>query len=331
MVEGMEVPLENVASPKVSIIILNWNGLTDTVECLESLKKITYPNYEVTVVDNGSQGNDADVLQEKFGDYIHLIRNDKNYGYTGGNNIGIGYALQNSQPDCLLLLNNDVVVAPDFLDLMIRAVQGDPSIGVAGPKVYYYDSPSRIQSAGAKIKMITGQTYLIGNKQIDNGQCDQRRDVDYVSGCCMLLRKELIQQIGLFDESYFCYWDETDYCVRASKAGFRIVYVPDARVWHKNPFGLRPWYKTLRKKHQPKISLSSTYLMTRNNFRFMRKYATRVQFCSFLAYFFGYRLWFVTGVCALFYRDIGQVIAFYRAIKDGLLNRTDGAKAYIRS
>ena len=135
--------------PKVSIIILNWNGWKDTIECLESLQRLTYPNYHVIVVDNGSRGNDAEVLQEKFGDYISLIRNDKNYGYTGGNNIGIRHALNNSSPDYFLILNNDVAVAPDFLTEMVKVADNDAAIGIVGPKVYYYDFPNRIQSSWA--------------------------------------------------------------------------------------------------------------------------------------------------------------------------------------
>ena len=316
--------------PEVSIIILNWNGLEDTIECLESLKKITYTNYEVIVVDNGSQGDDTSVLQEKFGDYIHLIRNDKNYGYTGGNNIGIRYALKDSSPDYFLILNNDTVVDPDFLGQMIKVAESDASIGIVGPKVYYYDFPSRIQSAGARINMKTSQNSLIGIGQVDTGQYDLQQEVDYVSGCCLLTKKELIQKVGLFDESYFCYWDETDYCARAREAGYKIVYAPHAKIWHKKSVILKPWYKTLHRGEQADALPYSLYFMTRNNFKFMKKHATKAQYRSFIFYFFGYRFWFTTGVCVLYQRDIKQFIAFYRGVRDGLLNSEDGAKFYIK-
>ncbi|GAG89310.1 unnamed protein product, partial [marine sediment metagenome] len=109
--------------PKVSIITLNWDGLEYTIECLASLKKITYPNYEVIVVDNGSKGNDAQVLEEKFGDYIHIIKNDMNYGSRGGVNIGMRYFLNNSNSDYLLLLDNDTVVDPEFLTEMVKVAE----------------------------------------------------------------------------------------------------------------------------------------------------------------------------------------------------------------
>jgi GT2 family glycosyltransferase len=308
--------------PKVSIIILNWNGLEDTIECLESLKKIAYPNYEVIVVDNGSEGNDAQVLEEKFGNYIHLIKNDRNYGYTGGNNIGIRYALSNSDPDYLLMLNNDIIVAPDFLNHLVAAAAADASIGIVGPKVYYYGFPRHLQTAGARVNMWTGQAPAIGSRQIDAGQYDRQREVDYVFGCCLLAKKEVIQKVGLFDESYFCYYDEIDYCTRAGKAHYKVCYIPEAKIWHKNPMKEKVWDKTPERRRKTDFSY---YYMARNNFRFMRKHATRWQYSSFLVCFFGCYFWFATGICLLYHRDIGRLTGFYRGVRDGLLDR-NGAK-----
>jgi len=312
--------------PKVSIIILNWNGLEDTVECLESLKNITYSNYEVIVVDNGSKGNDAQVLEERFGDYVHLIRNDKNYGYTGGNNIAIRYVVDNSAPDYFLILNNDIIVAPDFLDQMIKSTKSDASIGIVGPKVYYSSFPDHIQSVGGKVNMRTGQASLIGVKEIDAGQYNTRQEVDYVFGCCLLIKNEVIQKVGLFDESYFCYWDETDYCFRAREANYKVVCIPEAKIWHKASIKLKVWDKTPMSN---KASGLPYYYMARNNFKFMKKHATKGQYRSFLFYFFGYQFWFMTTVCLLYHRDVGRLFGFYRGVKDGLFNSNYGANRYI--
>jgi len=306
-----------VVSAKVSIIILNWNGLKDTVECLESLKKITYPNYKVVVVDNRSIGDDVARLRHGFGDYIHIIENDKNYGYTGGNNIGMRYCLAHLQPDYLLVLNNDIVVAPDFLNHLVDAAEADPAVGIAGPKVYYYDYPNCIQSAGATINMWTGQVTSIGCKQVDRGQYDNQREVDYVSGSCLLIRKNVVQRVGMFDESYFCYWDETDYCTRVRKAGHKIMYVPQARIWHKNPMKEKIWQKTPggRSTDLP------YYYSARNNFRFMRKHASRRQYLTFLICFFGYYFWVMAATCLLYYRDSRRLAGFCRGVRDGLFHR----------
>lgn len=316
--------------PKVSIIILNWNGLEDTIECLESIKKITYPNYEVIVVDNGSKGNDAEVLREKFGKYIHLIRNEKNYGYTGGNNIGIKYALNNCQPDYLLILNNDVVVDPDFLTEMVRMAESDASIGIVGSKTCLYNSPDRLQLAWYEVDMDKGRAFHVGSGEVDQGQYGDAKEVSYVQGSCFLVKQKVIQNAGLFDESYFCYWDETDYCFRVRKAGYKIVYAPSAKIWHKKSTSLKPWYKTLHKRDQVNTPPYQIYFMTRNNFKFMKKHATKWQYCSFLIYFFGYRFWLTSGVFLVYYRDIRQFIAFYRGVRDALLNSENGAELYMK-
>jgi len=314
-----------MSGPRVSIVVLNWNGLEDTVACLESLKKITYPSYEVVVVDNCSRGNDAEALEEKFRGYAHVVRNDRNYGYTGGNNIGIRHVLDRTSPEYLLILNNDTVVAPDFLERMIKTAESDASIGIAGPKVYYHEFPDRIQSAGAKVNMRKGQASLIGVKEVDTGQYDEQREVDYVIGCCLLIKREVTQKVGLFDENYFCYWDETDYCFRAREAGYRIVYVPGAKIWHKAPMKLKVRDKT---PTGGKASGLPYYFMARNNFRFMRKHATKGQYRSFLLYFLGYHFWFMTAVCLLYHRDVGRLSGFYRGAKDGLFNSDSGAGHY---
>jgi GT2 family glycosyltransferase len=277
------------------------------------------------VVDNGSEGNDARALEEKFRDYAHVVRNDRNYGYTGGNNIGIRYVSDRSSPDYVLILNNDTIVAPDFLDRMIKTAESDASIGIAGPKVYYHKFPDRIQSAGARVNMRTGQASLIGVKEVDSGQYDKQREVDYVIGCCLLIKREVIQKVGLFDESYFCYWDETDYCFRAREAGYKVVYVPGAKIWHKAPLKLRMQEKS---PQSGKASGLSYYFMARNNFKFMRKHATKGQYRSFLLYFFGYHFWFMTAVCLLYHRDVGRLLGFYRGAKDGVFSSESGAGHY---
>jgi len=306
--------------PKVCIIILNWNGLEDTIECLESLKKISYPNYEVIVVDNGSEGEDAQVLKEKFGDYIYLIRNDKNYGSTGGNNIGMRYALDNSNADYLLLLNNDTIVDAQFITEMLKVAETDPTIGIAGARVYYYDDPDRLQPAGVKISLWTAQTKGLveapmqrtKRTEVDGGQYDPVREVDWVTGCCFLIKKRVVENIGFFDESFFCYWDEPDYCLRAKKAGYKIVYVPRAKLWHKVGAATK------------KVTGFGHYYGARNSFLFMRKHATRWQYRCFLIYFFGVYFWRVTAGCFMHRRHPRMLFSFYQGIRDGLRHPRTG-------
>jgi len=248
--------------PKVSIIILNWNGLGDTIECLESLKKITYPNYEVIVVDNGSEGNDAQVLREKFGDYIHLIQNDRNYGFAEGNNIGMRYAI-NSGTQYMLLLNNDTVVDTDFLTELVKNAEVDAMIGIVGPKIYYYDFEGKddiIWSAGGKIHWWRLQVYHhIGLNDNDLPKYQNTISVDWVTGAAMMIKSSTIEQLSFLNSRYFFGMEDVEYCIKARKRDYGVVYVPSARIWHK--------VSASAKRYNPTLADPSPYYhLVRQNF-----------------------------------------------------------------
>jgi len=248
--------------PKVSIIILNWNGLEDTIECLESLKKITYPNYEVIVVDNGSEGNDAQVLREKFGDYIHLIQNDRNYGFAEGNNIGMRYAI-NSGAQYMLLLNNDTVVDTDFLTELVKNAEVDAMIGIVGPKIYYYDFEGKndiIWSAGGKIHWWRLQVYHhIGLNDNDLPKYQNTISVDWVTGAAMMIKSSTIEQLSFLNSGYFFGMEDVEYCIKARKRDYGVVYVPSARIWHK--------VSASAKRYNPTLADPSPYYhLVRQNF-----------------------------------------------------------------
>ncbi len=266
---------EKMTYPRVAIVIVNWNGLEDTEECLESLKKITYPNYDVIVVDNGSKGNDAQVLEKKFSEYIHVIRNDKNDGYAAGANIGARQALASFAPDYICFLNNDTTVDPLFLTETVTVAETDADIGITGPKIYFYNEPNRLQAVWGKVNMLKGEAIYTpsmepGKIEIDSGQYDLIKTVDWVTGCCTLVKRSVIDTIGFFDERYFCYWEDVDYCFRARESGFKIVCVPTAKVWHK--LG----------QSSKRVSWLIEYYFNRNRFLFMKKHTTKSQYFVFL-------------------------------------------------
>ncbi len=224
--------------PKVVVIVLNWNGLDDTVECLESLQKISYPNYAVVVVDNGSEGDDVRVLSEKFGNYVHIVENKKNYGFAEGNNIGIRYSLNAFDPAYLLLLNNDMVVDSEFLGELVRVAESDTSIGILGPRSYYWCGPKEIDnsihSAGGRVRWWHPHLYdMIVEESGDPSETQVVRAADWVSGSAMMLRRCVIEELSLLNPRYFFGDEDVEYCLRAHKSGFKIVHVPAARVWHK--------------------------------------------------------------------------------------------------
>jgi len=218
-----------VIYPKVSIIILNWNGLADTIECLQSLREVVYPNYSVIVVDNASRGDDVRILRERFGDYIQVIPNDKNYGFAKGNNVGIRYATEKGT-DYVLLLNNDTTVDPEFLTEMVTVAEADKEIGIVCPKIYFYDRPDvACFDGGLKISLWWGT--------LKGGPCqgDERPviETEFATGAAMMIRARTLEQIGLLPEEYFFGVEDFDFSLRAMRNNFKIVVARRALVLHK--------------------------------------------------------------------------------------------------
>jgi len=290
--------------PKVSIIILNWNGLADTTECLESLKMIAYPNYEVIVVDNGSQGDDVKVLRERLGDYIHIIEKDKNYGFAEGCNIGMRYALEKSKPDYILLLNNDTAVDPEFLSELVKAAENDPKIGIAGPKIYSYDQPDKISFIGTKMNWWDVGAPPVN--EIDTGQFDELREFDLVIGCALLIKRIVVEKIGLLYGGYFAYFEEAEWCVRCKKAGYKVIYVPKARIWHK------------LSSTTSKINGFYLYYATRNRFLFLSRNAGKMQFLLATVYFFLRKFTWTTAFLLIRQKNLKALRTFYRGVRDGI-------------
>jgi GT2 family glycosyltransferase len=241
----------------VAIVILNWNGLSDTVECLESLKEITYPDYKTIIVDNGSTDRSVAYLSRQYPD-ITLIKNSENLGYAEGNNTGIRYALE-KKANYVLLLNNDTVVEPGFLNRLIETAESDPRIGIVGPKIVYYNDPRRIWSAGGRTNLFTGHSYNMRKNRTDTS-CNGIRTVDSIAGCALLIKTQLIKKIGLLDKNYFLYVEETDWNYRAHGAGYISVVNCDTRVLHKV-------------EKSPTSSALQYYYFTRNTLLFLKKNA----------------------------------------------------------
>ena len=233
--EGNRIGSENKKkAPLVYVIIVNFNGLEYTRRCLESLERAKYPNFETLVIDNGSERLESEIIKERFPNLIKTIRLKNNIGFAGGNNVGINYALKEGA-DYFFLLNNDTLVNPDVLEELVAFANKDPRIGIVGPKVFVLRNGKQtnlVQSFGARVNLYLGETPLIGG-QVDQGQFEEPFCVDYVSGCAMLVKRNVIEDLGFLDPRYFMYVEEVDYCLRAKRRGFQIWSVPKARIWHK--------------------------------------------------------------------------------------------------
>lgn len=235
-------------SPIVYIIVLTWNGKKDTLECLSSLQRVSYPNTHIILVDNASTDRTIEAVRRDF-PHAHCIRNERNLRYSGGNNVGMQYALTQGA-DYVLLLNNDTVVDPPFLDHLIQTAESSELVGIVGPMIYYHNSPKKIWFAGGIIRWWQGWIEHRGIRETNNGQYSTTEQTDYVTGCCLLVKRSVIEKIGFLDERYFMYGEDVDYCVRASRAGFKIFFEPNARIWHKisvSSGGHFSWFKNWNK------------------------------------------------------------------------------------
>jgi GT2 family glycosyltransferase len=295
--------------PRVSIIILTWNSYDVTRDCLASLEKIDYPNREVVVVDNGSGDGSPDRLAKDF-PLVRFIRNERNLGFTGGNNVGIRDAL-GRRPDYLLLLNNDTLVARDFLGKMVELAETDPTIGILTPKIYFADPADRIWFAGGRYRKGRSFPECFGMGKRDDGSYDQVQEVSFVSGCAFLIKAQVVEKIGLLDDSLFLGFEDVDWSIRAVKAGFKGMYVANAFIWHKEGYDT--------KRNLGKAGKDFYYV--RNSIVMARKHLSRVYWPLFalsLSKYLAYR-----SLGYLIRGEPGRVKALLRGIPAGYQVRID--------
>lgn len=246
-----------MAQPRVVTVILNTNRRDDTCALLASLEKMTYQNHRVIVLDNASTDGSVPAIRSAY-PTVQIIALEKNLGYAGNNNVGIKAALA-QHAEWVFVLNEDTILAPDCLTQLIRVGQDNAQTGIVGPMVYHHNEPDIIQSAGGKMGR-DWRAWHVAQNEFDQGLFSLAREVDWISGCAILVRRELIEQVGMLDERFFYYWEETEWCLRARKSGWRIMHVPQAKLWHKG----------VQRDYHP--SPSVTYYATRNRFLVLAKH-----------------------------------------------------------
>lgn len=230
----------------VWIIVVNWNQKQLTLECLESLRAVQ--GCHVLVVDNGSADGSAAAVRAAF-PHMEVLETGVNLLYAGGNNAGIERALA-AGAEHIVLLNNDTIVDAAFIDHLRSRMNADPRCGIVGPKIYYADAPDRIWYAGGEVSFWKGMLWHRGIREADQGQFDRAAETGYVTGCCLMIRREAFDRAGLLDEQYRMYGEDVDLCMRVKRAGFSIWYEPAARVWHRisvSSGGHLSWSKQRRK------------------------------------------------------------------------------------
>lgn len=247
-----------MAEPKVVAIVLNWNASEVTEEGVRSLLSSDYEGLEILLVDNGSTDGSVQRLRKVF-PQLELIVNGSNLGFAGGNNVGLRRALEKS-PDYVLLFNNDAEADRAMVASLVRAAEERPDAGILVPRIYFHAERDRLWSAGAYLRD-PWDLGLRGSRRRDDGSYDERCEVDWATGCIMLVRRRVVEAVGPMDDAYFLQFEDLDWCVRAQKAGWKVVYEPTARAWHKvslsvGGLGNVPYY----------------YYFTRNQFRFIERH-----------------------------------------------------------
>ena len=222
-------------SPQVAVIIVNYNGRDDTLECLASLQKLTYPNYSTLVVDQASGDGTVEVIFVSFPS-VTVLASPVNDGFAGGNNRGAAWALADGA-DYLFLLNNDTKVSPDLLEPLVAHAEASPTVGIVGPRMLYYDHPDVIWSDGGRIAARGDSQMIDQGRKLKAAEPDETLDaafpVGFVVGCGMLIRRAVWEALGGMDGAYFLYYEEADFCARARRLGWGSVTVPQSRLWHK--------------------------------------------------------------------------------------------------
>jgi GT2 family glycosyltransferase len=243
-----EKQLMNKKEPKVAIIMTTWNGLKDTQECLNSFKKVIYPNFHLIIVDNGSKVDEASILRKEYKKIfpnLTCLRTEKNYGYIGGCNIGLRYAMEKINPTYLLIMNNDVLVDPTFLTNLVSAMEADDSVGMASPKIYCYPERRRIMYDGV-YKINLGWRFQSIWKPTK-----KTSETDFVTACCLLVKSNVIKQVGFPDPRFFLTaFDTVEYSLRAKRKGFKLFFVPSSKIWHKLSRAAISWDFTRRYKFE---------------------------------------------------------------------------------
>ena len=227
---------QSTGRPSVFCVILHGSkipsGCELLIDTLDSVRKMTYQDVAVVVVDNASTDGGREVVKTRY-PWVTLIQNGKDLGFGPGNNVGIAHALERGA-DWVFLLNDDVKVDPELLTCLMKAALTDSRIGMLSPKIYYYSQPTKFWYAGGRVNYFTGIVSHRGLRQEDKGQYDRVEDTEYITGCAMLLKRELLERVGMFDPAYFpIYAEDADLSARALRSGYRLVYVPEARMWHK--------------------------------------------------------------------------------------------------
>lgn len=300
------------AFPSVAIILVNWKSFDVTSDCLESLKQLKYPNYQVILIDNGSQDGSVEKFRTHH-PHIVLLPSETNLGFAGGNNIGLRYA--QAQPfDYAIMLNNDTFVEPDFLTLLIDYMETHPEVGAIQPRIHFNDNRNLLWNGGAYFNPWTGFTYTDGENQLPKKRHLQLKEIDWISGCAFLVRTHMLDRTGLLNEDFFMYSEDVDLSFRIRKLRYQLIYHPASVIYHIAGVS----NKSTTRGKEGYVNHMVHYYNQRNRLWIIKKYTPWYCWPSVIICNFFYIL-LVLGYFAARGR-FKKLNAMCRAVKDGLLH-----------
>lgn len=249
-----------MCNKSVAIVLVNWNQKDDLIECLTSISKLDYPNHSLIIVDNNSKDGSIKEAKKVYKQRLKIIKNKTNVGFAAANNIGIREALKENF-DYIMLLNTDTIIEKDALKNIINFMEEKKQIAALSPLILFYQKKDTIWYAGGIINPNRRQFYHRGAFQVNKGQFDKATEVDFLTGCCLVIKSNIIEQIGMFDERFFMYFEDTDLSFRLRNSGYKIYFYPNAKIWHK---------AADKKTHDRKVYYH--YYMTRNKLYLLKRY-----------------------------------------------------------
>jgi hypothetical protein len=286
-------------SPLIYIVVVNWNLKDVTLDCLESLFQLKYPYFKVVVVDNASGDGSPAEIAARF-PQVEQIQNSENLGSTAGYNQGFRWALQ-AGAAYVMLINNDTYIDPEALDHLLQA-HTQEEVALSGPLIYYADYPGKVWSAGAMRNPLTLELMNNhGRKQTFTGITER----DFLTSCALLFSRRALQEVGLMDGDYFIYQEENDYCLRVKRAGFKMLLVPQAKVWHR-----------VSLSSGGSESLTERYWMAKNTMILFRKHARWWNWFFIVPWRGGSIL--KNTVRMILKRNWKGLRAFWRGLRDGI-------------
>ena len=214
---------------EIYIILVNWNKPLITLECVQSIKKSYFTNYKIVVVENGSTDNSVELLTNN--NDFHLIISSKNLGYTGGNNIAIKYCLE-QKPNYIFLLNNDTLLLPDAIEILLNSAKKDNRIGIIQPKIFFYPETDKLWCGPTNFNKILITSRMVGYGKFDNEKYNKTQQLPFSVGCATFIKTDVFNAIGLLDDDFFAVCEDVDFGIRAIKANYKIIYEPNSIVYH---------------------------------------------------------------------------------------------------